>query len=51
LLWGFEADTASDEKLSGASDSALCERCRTEDRVLNYTDDAPAHPKSFGKLH
>jgi hypothetical protein len=24
---GFEADTVSDEKLSGAGDSVLCERC------------------------
>jgi hypothetical protein len=31
---GFEADTVSDEKLSGASDSVLSERCRKEDRVL-----------------
>ena len=30
---GFEADTVSDEKLSGAGDSALSERCRAEDRV------------------
>jgi hypothetical protein len=31
--WG-EADTVSDEKLSGASDSVLSERYRMEDRVL-----------------
>jgi len=31
---GFEADTVSDEKLSGAGDSVLSERCRAEDRVL-----------------
>jgi predicted nuclease of predicted toxin-antitoxin system len=35
---GFEADTVSDEKLSGASDSVLSERCRTEDRVLMTLD-------------
>ena len=35
---GFEADTISDEKLSGASDSVLSERCRTEDRVLMTLD-------------
>jgi hypothetical protein len=29
----FEADSASDEKLSGASDSVLPERCRTEGGV------------------
>jgi uncharacterized protein DUF5615 len=33
---GFEADTVSDEKLSGASDSVLSERCCTEDRVLSW---------------
>jgi hypothetical protein len=31
---GFEGDTVSEEKLSGASDSVLAERCCTEDRVL-----------------
>jgi predicted nuclease of predicted toxin-antitoxin system len=35
---GFEADTVSDEKLSGAVDSALSERCRAEDRVLMTMD-------------
>lgn len=35
---GFEADTVFDEKLSGASDSVLSERCRTEDRVLMTLD-------------
>jgi predicted nuclease of predicted toxin-antitoxin system len=35
---GFEADTVSDGKLSGASDSVLCEGCRTEDRVLMTLD-------------
>jgi predicted nuclease of predicted toxin-antitoxin system len=35
---GFEADTVSDEKLSGASDSVLSERCRTEDRGLMTLD-------------
>jgi predicted nuclease of predicted toxin-antitoxin system len=35
---GFEADTVSDEKLSGASDSKLSERCCTEDRVLMTLD-------------
>ena len=35
---GFEADTVSDEKLSGAGDSALSERCRAEDRVLITLD-------------
>ncbi len=35
---GFEADSVSDEKLSGASDSVLSERCRTEDRVLMTLD-------------
>ncbi|HEY6386626.1 MAG TPA: DUF5615 family PIN-like protein [Candidatus Acidoferrum sp.] len=34
---GFEANTVSDEKLSGASDSVL-ERCRQEDRVLMTLD-------------
>jgi predicted nuclease of predicted toxin-antitoxin system len=49
---GFEADTVSDEKLSGASDSVLSERCRTEDRVLMTLDldfaNVQAYPsKSF----
>ena len=35
---GFGADTVSDEKLSGAGDSALSERCRAEDRVLMTLD-------------
>jgi predicted nuclease of predicted toxin-antitoxin system len=35
---GFEADTISDEKLSGAGDSVLSERCRAEDRVLMTLD-------------
>jgi len=35
---GFEADSVSDENLSGASDSVLSERCRTEDRVLMTLD-------------
>jgi hypothetical protein len=35
---GFEADTVSDEKLSGASDSVLSERCCEEDRVLMTLD-------------
>jgi predicted nuclease of predicted toxin-antitoxin system len=35
---GFEADTVSDEKLSGAGDSVLSERCRAEDRVLMTLD-------------
>ena len=35
---GFEADTVSDEKLSGATDSVLSERCRAEDRVLMTLD-------------
>jgi predicted nuclease of predicted toxin-antitoxin system len=35
---GFEADTVSDEKLPGAIDSVLSERCRTEDRVLMTLD-------------
>jgi len=35
---GFEADTVSDENLSGASDSVLSERCCTEDRVLMTLD-------------
>jgi predicted nuclease of predicted toxin-antitoxin system len=35
---GFEADTVSDEKLSGADDSVLSERCRAEDRVLMTLD-------------
>jgi predicted nuclease of predicted toxin-antitoxin system len=34
----FEADTVSDEKLSGAGDSVLSERCRAEDRVLMTLD-------------
>jgi predicted nuclease of predicted toxin-antitoxin system len=34
----FEADTVSGEKLSGASDSVLSERCRAEDRVLMTLD-------------
>jgi predicted nuclease of predicted toxin-antitoxin system len=34
----FEADTVSDEKLSGASDSVLSDRCRAEDRVLMTPD-------------
>jgi hypothetical protein len=35
---GFEADTVSDEKLSGASDSVLFEGCRAEDRILMTLD-------------
>jgi len=35
---GFEADSVPDEKLSGAGDSALSERCRAEDRVLMTLD-------------
>ena len=35
---GFEAATVSDEKLSGAGDSVLSERCRAEDRVLITLD-------------
>ena len=35
---GFEADSVPDEKLSGADDSVLSERCRTEDRVLMTLD-------------
>jgi predicted nuclease of predicted toxin-antitoxin system len=35
---GFEADTVSDEKLSGADDSMLSERCRAEDPVLMTLD-------------
>ena len=35
---GFEADTVSDENLSGAGDSVLSERCRAEDRVLMTLD-------------
>jgi len=35
---GFEADTVSDEKLSGAGDSVLSERCRAEERVLMTLD-------------
>ena len=35
---GFETDTVSDEKLSGASDVVLSERCRVEDRVLMTLD-------------
>jgi predicted nuclease of predicted toxin-antitoxin system len=35
---GFEADTVSDEKLSGATDSVVSERCCAEDRVLMTLD-------------
>jgi len=35
---GFEADTVSDEKLSGAGNSVLSERWREEDRVLMTLD-------------
>jgi len=35
---GFEADTVPDEKLSGAGDSVLSERCRAKDRVLMTLD-------------
>jgi hypothetical protein len=31
---GFEAATVPEEKLSGADDSVLFDRCRAEDRVL-----------------
>jgi predicted nuclease of predicted toxin-antitoxin system len=45
---GFETDTVSDEKLSGASDVVLSERCRVEDRVLMTLDldfaNVQAHP-------
>lgn len=35
---GFEADTVAAEKLSGADDSVLSERCRAENRVLVTLD-------------
>ncbi len=35
---GFDTDTVFDEKLSGAGDSVLSERCRREDRVLMTLD-------------
>jgi predicted nuclease of predicted toxin-antitoxin system len=35
---GFEAATAAEQQLSGAEDSALFERCRTESRVLVTLD-------------
>ncbi|HET7259614.1 MAG TPA: DUF5615 family PIN-like protein [Candidatus Acidoferrum sp.] len=45
---GFEAATVSEERLSGATDSALLDRCRTEMRVLVTLDldfaNVQAHP-------
>jgi predicted nuclease of predicted toxin-antitoxin system len=35
---GHEADTAADQKLSGAEDSELSERCHAEDRILLTLD-------------
>ena len=35
---GFEAATVADQKLSGADDSVLFERCRSESRVLVTLD-------------
>jgi predicted nuclease of predicted toxin-antitoxin system len=45
---GFEAATASEEKLSGVADSLLLDRCRAETRVLVTLDldfaNVQAHP-------
>ena len=35
---GFEAATVADERLSGADDAAIFDRCRAEDRVLITLD-------------
>ncbi|HXL22689.1 MAG TPA: DUF5615 family PIN-like protein [Candidatus Dormibacteraeota bacterium] len=35
---GYEADTVGDQKLTGADDSALFERCQAEDRILLTLD-------------
>jgi predicted nuclease of predicted toxin-antitoxin system len=35
---GHEADTVADQKLSGAEDSRLSERCQAEDRILLTLD-------------
>jgi predicted nuclease of predicted toxin-antitoxin system len=35
---GHEADTVADQKLSGAEDAVLAERCQAEDRVLLTLD-------------
>jgi predicted nuclease of predicted toxin-antitoxin system len=35
---GFEAATVAEEKLSGADDSILFDRCRTENRILITLD-------------
>lgn len=45
---GFEATTVAEEALSGATDTVLLERCRTETRVLVTLDldfaNVQAHP-------
>jgi predicted nuclease of predicted toxin-antitoxin system len=35
---GFEADTVVDERLAGADDSVIANRCRADDRVLVTQD-------------
>jgi predicted nuclease of predicted toxin-antitoxin system len=35
---GHEADTVADQKLTGADDSALYERCQVEGRILLTLD-------------
>ncbi len=35
---GHEADTVADQKLSGADDSELSQRCQSEDRILLTLD-------------
>lgn len=44
---GFEAATAAEQQLSGAADSALFERCRTESRVLVTLDLDFANVQAF----
>ncbi len=44
---GFNAETVTSEKLSGAEDSAVFERCQKEDRILVTLDMDFANVKSY----
>lgn len=44
---GFEAATVAEERLSGTTDSALLELCRTEERVLVTLDLDFANVQSY----
>ena len=44
---GFEADTIEDERLSGAGDEIVAERCRIEHRILVSLDLDFANVREF----